>query len=168
MKGRLIFEETQTFRNTWTWYLIIGITVFAVGGSIVMALMSGKSEGFVGSTIATLVTFAVLAMLGAAKLHVAIDSNTIYYRFPPFVNSEKSIHRDDLEEIYVRKYKALLEYGGYGYRFRFRSGRALNVAGNNGLQLILKNGKKILIGTQRPELMESAVRKFKENPEMNG
>jgi hypothetical protein len=48
----------------------------------------------------------------------------------------------------VRKYKPLLEYGGYGIR-GFGNNRALNIAGKTGLQLIFKDGRKLLIGTQK-------------------
>jgi len=48
----------------------------------------------------------------------------------------------------VRKYKPLLEYGGYGIR-GFGNNRALNISGNTGLQLVFKDGRKLLIGTKK-------------------
>ncbi|MEQ9403051.1 MAG: hypothetical protein RIM99_05655 [Cyclobacteriaceae bacterium] len=168
MKGKLIFEETQTFRGTWMWYLIIGITFASISGAVFGLIMSDNPDDYVGLIIAVVVTVGIMILLSTATLQVTIDERAIYYKFPPFVNSEKKITKEDIEEMYIRKYKAIIEYGGYGYRFRFRSGRALNVAGNTGLQLVLKNGKKILIGTQRPDYMESAIRKLRENRVMNG
>jgi len=46
-----------------------------------------------------------------------------------------------------------LEDGGLkgGFFFNKGRGKAINVSGNIGVQLILKNGDKILIGTQKKE-----------------
>lgn len=150
------------------WYLVCAATILPIVGLIIYAFYTDKSDGYVGAAIASAVTLVVMIGLAVAKLTVSIDRDSIYYKFTPFVNSQKVIRKEEIDEIYVRKYKPIIEYGGYGYRFRFRSGRAMNVSGNMGLQLILKNGKKLLIGTQRPELMETAVKKLKENWNMNG
>ena len=168
MKGKIQFQEEQSFVNTWMWYLVLGIGVLSVGGVAVGLFYSKDAEGIVGLVITMITIGGVILLFATSKLYTTIDQDTIYYRYPPFVNSEKKITKEDLKELYVREYKAILEYGGYGYRFRFRSGRALNVAGNIGLQLTLKNNKRLLIGTQKKEAMEQAVRRLKENWEMNG
>ncbi len=46
---------------------------------------------------------------------------------------------------------------GYGWG---KSGSAFNVKGNIGLQLYLKNGKKVLFGTQRPDALKRAMDKM--------
>lgn len=168
MKGKLLFKEEQTFVGTWMWYLIIGISVVSVGGAAIGLVFKHDSEGYVGLIIAAIVTIGLVLLFYTSKLSVSIDQHNLYYRFPPFVNSEKLLSQGDIKELYVRKYKPIMEYGGWGYRFRFRSGRAINVAGDVGLQLVLKNGKKLLIGTQKPEAMKEAVRRLKENWGLNG
>lgn len=168
MKGKLIFKEEQSFVNTWMWYLVLGIMVLAVGGAILGYIHNPDSEGVVGLIITVIATAGVVALLYSSRLYVSIDQDKLYYRFPPFVNNEKSISKEDIKEMYVRKYKPIWEYGGYGYRFRFRSGKAMNVAGNKGLQLLLRNDKRILIGTQKPEAMEHAIRRLKENWGIDG
>ncbi len=168
MKGKLFFKEEQSFVGTWSWYLVIGITVLAVGGTTVGLMFSNDSEGVIGLIIAAIATGGILVLFYTSKLHVSIDQNRLYYRYPPFVNGEKSISKDDVKEIYVRKYKPIAEYGGWGYRYRLRSGKALNVAGNVGLQLVFKNNKKLLIGTQKPDAMKEAVRRLKENWGLDG
>jgi len=60
----------------------------------------------------------------------------------------------------VRKYSPIGEYGGWGYRVAGkRSGVAYNISGNMGIQIELKNGKKILLGTRKPEEAKEALRK---------
>lgn len=168
MKGKLLFKEEQSFVGTWMWYLVIGISLLSVGGTAVGFIFTSDSEGVIGLVIAALATGGIVVLFYTSKLHVSIDQEHLYYRYPPFVNSEKTISKDDIKEIYVRKYSPISEYGGWGYRFRFRSGRAMNITGDLGLQLVLKNDKKLLIGTQKPEAMKDAVRRLKENWGLDG
>ena len=169
MKGKLLFEEEQSFVGTWMWYLVIGISFLSIGGVVLSIWQAGvNSERIIGLVITSVVILAVTLLLSFAKLSVSIDSSTIYYQFPPFVNSEKALTRNDISEVYVRKYRPIWEYGGWGYRIKLGKGRAMNVAGNMGLQLILKNNKAILLGTQKPEEMERALKRLKENWSSNG
>ena len=62
----------------------------------------------------------------------------------------------------VRKYSALGEFGGWGIRFR-RGGIAYNVDGNKGLELTLQDNRKIMIGTQHPDELKSALPQLQEN-----
>ncbi|MHC4386604.1 MAG: hypothetical protein ACYSUG_06395, partial [Planctomycetota bacterium] len=62
----------------------------------------------------------------------------------------------DIETIYPRLYSPIAEYGGWGIRFG-KSGGAYNLRGSQGIQLILKNGKNFLIGTQQPDDFIQAV-----------
>lgn len=168
MKGKIIFKEEQSFVGTWMWYLVIGISLISVGGTALAVFYKQDTEGIVGLIIAATVTGGLILLFAFSKLYISIDQENLYYRYPPFVNREKTVSKNDVKEIYVREYKPIMEYGGWGYRFRFRSGKALNVAGNTGLQLITKNDKRILLGTQKPEEMERAVKRLKENWGIDG
>jgi hypothetical protein len=53
-------------------------------------------------------------------------------------------------------YSPLRDYGGWGIR-RGAKGKAYNVSGNHGVRLELSDGKRILIGSQRPEELSEAV-----------
>lgn len=163
MKGKIIFEEEQSFVGTWVWYLVLGIGLLFIGGAVTGNFLIDEKEGVVGLIIASIVVIGVVILFYTSKLHVVIDRKAIYYRYPPFINSEKLIRKDDIQELSVRKYRAIREYGGWGYRFSLRSGRALTIAGDIGMQVVAKNGKKILIGTQKQELLERAIRQLKEN-----
>jgi hypothetical protein len=66
-----------------------------------------------------------------------------------------------LIKCYVRKYNAIAEYGGWGWRLGlFGKGTAYNISGNEGLQLEFINGKKLLIGTQKLEALSGIVEKY--------
>jgi hypothetical protein len=92
-----------------------------------------------------------MAMLGSLKLYTRIDSEGVHFRMTPFHFREKVIYWDEIDQIHVRQYSPIKEYGGWGIRMGGKNGNAFNVRGNYGIQLVRKNGKKILLGTQRPQ-----------------
>ena len=57
----------------------------------------------------------------------------------------------------ARTYRPILEYGGWGIRYTMGRGWAYNVSGNQGVQLELASGKRILIGSQRAEELARAI-----------
>jgi hypothetical protein len=64
---------------------------------------------------------------------------------------------DELEKWEVRTFSPIKEYGGWGKRHG-KSGAALTIKGNQGLQLIFKNGHKLLIGTQNAEALKAFLK----------
>jgi len=87
-----------------------------------------------------------------------VRKDGIHLRFFPFHRKFKSYYYSDIESYEAREYKPIREYGGWGIRFVI-GGIAYNVYGNKGLQLVLKNKKKILVGTQKPEEFYKAIKK---------
>ncbi|RLD91188.1 MAG: hypothetical protein DRJ09_01945 [Bacteroidetes bacterium] len=88
-----------------------------------------------------------------------IKKDGIHLKFKPIYIKERVIKRETIERFKVRKYKPVLDYGGWGIK-QGSKGRAINISGNIGLQLWLKNEKKLLIGTQRPEAIQRAMNKM--------
>lgn len=159
-----IFEETQKFNQIWLWILLAAISVFVLI-QFPMELIMSSSEEHVSShsIIMFLITLALVlginALLYFAKLKTKITNEGITILFHPFINSPKAFKWENIKDAYVRKYKPIWEYGGWGIRYRW-SGRAYNTSGNMGLQLIMKSGKKILIGTHKPEELETYLKKY--------
>jgi len=89
------------------------------------------------------------------SMQTHINSDGIYVK----MIFKKYFDWKDVEKAYVRKYKPLSEYGGWGYKINIISKNgAINMRGNIGLQLELKNGKRILIGTQRPQEIDEILK----------
>jgi len=158
------FEETQRFNQIWLWILLIGISIFAII-QFTLYLINSSSEGPMPahSIIMLLVTLAfaigINVLFYFIKLKTKITSDEVSILFHPFINKPKIFTWAEIKEAYVRKYKPIWEYGGWGIRYRW-GGRAYNTSGNMGLQLIMKSGKKILIGTQKPEELEAYLKKY--------
>ena len=95
------------------------------------------------------------------KLEVKLTDEGIVYRFFPIILKEKMVKRDIIESYEIRKYKPILDYGGYGVNVRLNKwGKAFNMKGNIGMQLYLKDGKKVLFGTQRADAFMYAMDKM--------
>jgi len=134
-----IFNERQRFTQIWVWILIIGAALVIT---------------FTSKSMFTSILMALMILLFySMNLKTNISNEGITYRYIPFHFSNHLIKWADIKEAYVREYKPMSEYGGWGLRYG-RKGTAYNVKGNMGLQLILKDGKKILIGTQKAEELE--------------
>jgi hypothetical protein len=145
----LRFEERQSFRQPWLWVLML--TTLAL--LLVASLLAPE-----GQTVPWVVLGIVLAsglLLFSMRLSVRVDAEAIRIRFFPVWN--KTIPLPEVVRWEARTYRPILEYGGWGIRYSFGKGWAYNVRGNQGVQLELVNGKRILIGSQRAEELAGAI-----------
>ena len=159
------FTESQKFRQWWLWALLLGITgLFGYGlyQQLYLGIPWGTNPA---SDIVLLITLLIpvglIVLFLTLRLDIQIDKTGISYRFFPFQQRFKTIPWADVDQAYVRKYKPIIEYGGWGWRIGVMGkGQALNMSGNQGLQIIFKNGKKLLLGTQKPDALEQVLRQF--------
>lgn len=150
-----VFKEEQRFNQLWLIILMIISLLVPAGIIIGTYLKNPDSFSLLESlSIIGLITLAS-GFIFLFKLYTRIDQDGIHYKFFPFHWSFKLIKWNEIENVYVRDYDALSEYGGWGLKggalWNKSKGKAINVSGNIGIQLILKNGKKLLIGTQKKE-----------------
>jgi hypothetical protein len=95
------------------------------------------------------------------KLKTTITKEHIQVQFFPFHLKPRNYLWSDIKQASVRKYRPIMEYGGWGIR-GFKSNRAYNISGKIGLQLEFKNGDKLLVGTQNgQEVNDVLVKLFK-------
>jgi hypothetical protein len=122
-----------------------------------------SNDGLLVVSLGPLVMVLLFLLL---QMETEIRKEGVYFRFRPFQWKFKLIRWEDIEKAYVRKYRPLVEFGGWGIRFGLpKFGRAYNVRGNMGLQLELRNRRKILLGTQKPDELERALNNLKKDSE---
>lgn len=161
-----IFKEHQKFTQTWLIMVMILLSILPTATYLTQYL---EGEMPLGEFL--LVQSLVILVMGfifIIKLKTKIDKEGIKYQFFPFHFSYRAIYWKDIEKVYVRKYNAILEYGGWGLKGGFfsnkKNGLAYNVSGNIGIQIHLKNGKRILIGTKQKTNAKQAINyNFKTN-----
>ncbi|WP_117884475.1 hypothetical protein [Aureibaculum luteum] len=147
-----IFKEQQRFSQWWIYIIIAASLLFMV---IPVLVNSNDISNDIAAKTSLIISILLIAgaviLIRMMTLHTRIDDKGIHYRFTPFQGKKYLIVWNDISNVYVRKYNAITEYGGWGFRgYIFKSGgKAFNVMGNRGIQIVLKNGKKMLIGTQK-------------------
>jgi hypothetical protein len=130
MENQVLFMETQRF-STWVYVLVVAVTLLIVG---------------------------VCAYMLMSRLETQIKDDGVYVRFYPNHRAYKKYTWAQLKAVYVRNYSPLSEYGGWGLK-GFKGDRAYNMRGKTGLQLVMNDGSKLLIGTQCGAELEAILRR---------
>ncbi len=161
------FTEVQDQKQKWIYYFVYILFILPTADLIQRFVFSAGDNS--PSTLFIigfyLIPVALLILLKTTILITKIDEKGIYYRYKPFHKKYRNIKWDEIDKCYIRIYRPMMEYGGYGYRTAFnkKHGKAFNVRGKIGLQLELKNGDKILLGTQKSDELKSFLNKIKKS-----
>lgn len=150
----MIFIEKQRFSQWWLWLLLL-----LVVSNLVREFLNGTVEEKQALFFSALTLTLTSVLFAIMKLETSIDNNGISVRFFPFHLKKKHFNWDQLESCSIRTYKPVIEYGGWGIRKTFSGkGTAYNVKGKVGLQLVFKNGDRLLIGTQKAEKLNEVLK----------
>jgi len=166
MDSEILFEEVQTFtkKSTQDFFKIAAGVLIASSAASFFIGPADTEQLTAGLLAGTLIAGIVSYFLGKARLITYICTDGIYVRFPPFQGSFSRFSWEDIKYAYLRTYDPLNEYGGWGIRFG-PMGTVYTVVGNVGLQLILPDNKRLLIGTHQPEELAYVLKRIgKLNP----
>ncbi|MFK5854786.1 MAG: hypothetical protein QM503_01560 [Bacteroidota bacterium] len=170
---KILFKEEQKFGSP-SLYISMGfiyaiptfIFLYAFYQQFVLKVPFGNEPiSDNGLLIMAFSIFAVLIgsayLLFGSKLITVVNSESILITFKPLTGKKISFAKSEIEKFEIREYKPTKEYGGYGVKQgKKRIGKAYNVSGKIGLQLYLKDGKKVLVGTQRGDALLRAMNKM--------
>ena len=156
MKDQILFEEKQSFRQWWLWFILLGVSGFYFycilsNGRTISDLLSNPVIIFTS----ILVMILLLCFL-IYRLETQVRTDGIYIRFFPFTLKFKKYPFEEISKAYIRQYNAIMEFGGWGYRIGWKK-KAFNVSGNQGLQLEFNDDNKLLIGTQKPDELAAVI-----------
>ena len=114
------FKEEQHFTNPWIW--LFSIVVFTA--SIIPVLYiylqqitseqvpAGSSDSKLSLLITMIVQMLVFALvfflLKTMKLVTEIKEGAFFYRYPPFINKEKRIGKEEIECYEIRDRKSVV------------------------------------------------------------
>ncbi|MFA7445777.1 MAG: hypothetical protein WCY89_07495 [Flavobacteriaceae bacterium] len=166
MQQKTLFQERQRFNQWWVWpihLLNIGMVIFFAIGAYVQ-IIKGQTVGSKPApdsvlVIATIIALLLCLLFFSMQLKTAVTKDKIHFRFTPFHRKEQEYLLSDIQKMEVVKYSPIGEYGGWGIR-GFGNDRAFNVKGNMGLKIYFKNGKKRLIGTQKPDELQKIIKEL--------
>lgn len=163
-----LFSEQQQFNQIIIWILVgIGtIPMMAIlGWGIYQQLILGQPWGDepmsdLGLLLVTLlclgIMIGVVLLLRYLKLETKVDRWGIHYRFSPLINQWREINKTDILEYRIKKYS----FRGYGIRWGLDGIKTLNVKGNKGIEFHYGENKRLIIGSQQPELFLAALDKM--------
>lgn len=147
----VLFEEVQ--QPPWP------LMALGLGGTATGAIAAARALGL-------LVRFGVAALavggLGVVltefmfPLRTTVLPDELQIRFGR--RTRFRIPFKNVVRAYARTYQPLAEYGGWGIRGE-AGNRVFSMRGNEGVQLELRSGQKVLIGSGRPEELAAAIRK---------
>ena len=141
-----LFTEKQRFNQWWLW-LLLAVSL-AVPAILLFKEITEKSGGFSG----LIIILSVIILFVVLRMTTVVTKENIQLTYFPFVN--KTINLADIETMKVINYGFV---GGWGIRFWTQYGTVYNVRGNKGLHIKFKNGKQLVIGTQKPQELEKVV-----------
>lgn len=160
----IIFAENQRFRQLWLLFVIaslVGLSVYAFIYQIIMGKNLGNSSMpdsmLIITVLLTGLSLPVFFFLTELKTRVTEDG--LYIKYFPFHRKWLFFSPVDIENFKKTKYRPILEYGGWGIRIGINK-KAYNASGNMGIQLTLSDGKRLLIGTQKPDEFQSAMQEM--------
>ncbi len=157
-----MFSETQRFKQIWLWIILLGINglfIFGLTKQVILGKQFGDNPlSNWGLIIVTTLIFLFSLLFLNLKLDTYIKTDGIYVRFFPLHFNYKYFSWDSINQSFVRQYNPIGEYGGWGIR-GFGKNRALNISGNKGIQLIKKDGSRLLIGTKKADEVTEILKK---------
>lgn len=159
------FTERQRFTQWWIWAILLGPTVLFWYGAFYQ-LVLGMPWGT--RPAPDLVLFAIRLLGGVllpgvligVRLETEVRDDGVHVRFAPFQRRFRSWRFQEIAQMAPRSYAPLKEFGGWGVRVA-ASGTAYTVSGRTGIQLVLRTGRRVLIGTQQPDRFMAAVDRAK-------
>jgi hypothetical protein len=158
METELLFEEIQQFSKTGSRRIIQILSFIFLIGSLLILFTNEETKfqisiSFFGSSVA----FGLINLVfNKVRLIMQIRTDGIYVSFPPLRNNFTICYWENIDKLFIREYDPIREYGGWGLKGKGNN-LAFCVEGNIGVQLILMNDAKLLIGTNQPEEIASVL-----------
>lgn len=155
------FEEKQNLKLWWLYILlaidaviVLSIVLFDKGGMNFKDLKNLYFTPF----LAILLPFLIIYVVKKNILTTNISTEGISYRYFPFQIKPRLFLWNNIEKVYINKYDALGDYGGWGIRYRlwfkFNDKAYILNDKSKGLQIDFKNGKKILFSSNKLDELE--------------
>lgn len=158
---RAIFSEVQRMNHVWwVMLLVYGCTALCWWGFIQQIIVgepwgSDPAPDWMMWLIWLLFGLGFPIFFNILRLEVQVGIDRISIRYIPMVSRE--ITMLDIDYFEAREYSPLKEYGGWGIRGVSQK-KAYNTYGKEGVELTLRDGSTIMIGSQKAGELEESIR----------
>lgn len=157
--SKILFKETQHLAPRWFFPVLAGFMLL-INLAIMLMYRTVQCESCFSDIVFFVTSPFIVLLFQFIKMETEIDENGIEIRMSPFVR--KRYLFNEISNMYIRKYRPIVEYGGWGIKGWKKSNRAFNMKGDTGLQLELLNTDRVLIGTQKPEELAMVIEGVKQ------
>ena len=148
----VVYREEQYF--DWRIYSVIGMGEMLTG----LGLARGRVWTFeFGLGLALGLVFVMLVILFLLHMTTEVTPTGIRVWFGWIPTYRRFVPIDSVRSVDVVTYRPFADYGFWGIRTGRDGERALIARGNRGVRLELTDGSKLLIGSQKPDLLAAAI-----------
>jgi hypothetical protein len=157
-----LYVEHQHFQQWWVWLAVLLGAAVCWAAFVVQILMGrpfGDNPGpdWLVWVLLLLIGLGMPLFFRYLRLSVTVYTDQVLVHFRPL--RRRAIKFDEILTCIEREYRPIREYGGWGIRWSPSHGMAYNISGHRGVQLELRDGKKLLIGSQRSVELAAAIRR---------
>jgi len=154
------FREVQYMRHVrWVMLLVLGVAALMWWGFVQQILFgipwgNNPSPDWMMWLLWLIVGIGFPLAFYWMRLIVEVLDDRVFIYYMPLLKSD--ILLEEIETVEARTYLPIREFGGWGIRRRAGQ-RAYNVSGDQGVEITLKDGRKIMIGSQKSEELALAI-----------
>ena len=137
--------------------LVAGLGWWAFLQQIVLGQPFGNNPGpdWLVWVLWLLVGIGLPALFLWAHLRLTVTDEAVLVRYVPFTS--RRILLVEILGANACEYEALREYGSWGVKGWSRDRRAYNVSGSEGVELLLRDGRTVMLGSQRADELAAAI-----------
>ena len=141
--GAVLFEEKQHFPK-WLLLMMLSPILITLGVTLAISMSNDhRSEMWIALGITVPIQLIMLYLFFNVQFEKMVTKDGLFYRWTIIQKKYHVINKTDIEKAELRKPPSLK----YGKNYTFSHGKVHNVSDKEGLQLYLKNGKKVFFGT---------------------
>jgi hypothetical protein len=158
-----VYREEQWF-GWWVYALLAALMV--LGGLFFAwsrpgAPGDGEAPAGLSSDLRILLlvglTLPPALLVGVLKMTTMVTPGTLQVWFGVFPAFRYTVPLDVIKGAQVVTYRPLRDCGGWGLRRSRMGHRVFNARGNRAVEVLLTDGSKLLIGSQRPEELAASL-----------
>lgn len=155
---KVFFEEKQLLRNSsWIWTFFVFSAVAAIAPVLFLLITGEGSESpqMLKIALALIIVVGIIAFLLVYynELEISIDSDGIHYRQSMKTWKWKEIAKADIVDFHAKK------IGPFDSQ-RKKENVFVQITSGNAVDIELRSGKKIRIGTNDPDNFTWALRRM--------
>jgi len=154
------FSEVQRFRQP-VLLAFVGLAAALQWALVVYYLVLGRSFGDEPpSNLAVLLPWALLGValplaVWRLRLVTEVSPSGVRIALEPF--SRRHIAPAEIDGCRVVRYRPLRDFGGWGARWASGGRRAYSTGGRTGVEVDLRDGTQVVLGSRRPEELAEAI-----------